>query len=128
MEELIRESRILSCGHNPSPHHQWTTGTAHTILGAEICWDCAHKMTLEDMRLHSKATLYLSSDGEKITSWSGRIVSEKVNIIRKSWNNFGGTMRYYVRFEFEGEIWSGAGMGEGMYLNARKTKLKDLKA
>jgi hypothetical protein len=64
--------RILSCGHNPSPHADFATGAAKLPDGREICYACADAMQRADLKDRSKPfTGYVSSDGKTITTWTG---------------------------------------------------------
>jgi hypothetical protein len=84
-------ARILSCGHHPSPHECFTTGTAKLPDGREICYDCADAAQRESLKDRIRPfTAYLSGDGRRVTSWSGgelmRVTqSTRCKLARWSW-------------------------------------------
>jgi hypothetical protein len=87
------------------------------------------------MRRTGKVFAYLSKAPEgsdhkhNVTTWSGGVLSADVAIQGKAKGAFGSGCRdvgFYIRFRFEGEVWAGYCRGEGMYLRARRTKLKYL--
>ena len=85
---------------------------------------------LRRMKETGKCFAYLveKDDGHaEVTTWPGNLISDRVFILRKMRDNFGGE-RVYFRFIFDGEIWSGFACGFGMYLTAKRTKLKSLRA
>jgi len=68
-------------------------------------------------------------DGKlQITDWHGKVLSTDVRLLSVK------NMRYsmisdkllYLRFRYNGKIWSGVSPGAGMYVKARLTKLKTL--
>ena len=73
-------------------------------------------------------TYHSKENGKNVlSSWSGLTISDKVEILNYSTDNFGGK-RTYLRFVFDNEIWSGFSMGVGMYMRAKRTKIKELYA
>ena len=116
--------KSLDCGHFPSPHGKHATGTAR-FNNEEMCWDCAYKIEKGDAIKHGNIFAYLSEDGKKVTNWPGMVFSDNLHFLCNMTDNFGGE-RTYLRFRFNGDVWSGFAMGKGMYLRARKTKLKSL--
>ena len=118
----MSENKLLDCGHAPSPHNECSTGTARTEDGREICWKCSHEQERAFMRKHGKTFAYLNSEGTAVTDWPGKPLSDRVRILGTSRDNFGGE-RTYLRFVFEGEVWSGYAMGRGMYGRFRRTKM-----
>ncbi len=125
----------LDCGHHrtaPSylhPHGMpLTTGYGKDKeTGATFCYDCAHERERELIRKSDEVFLYLSEDGKEVHDWPGGVMSNKVFILSEHTDNFGGN-RTYLRFEFEGTIFSGFAMGKGVYLRAKRTQLKSLYA
>lgn len=129
----------LDCGHhipaNP-PGHVGGTGYAiltspRTVNGrtvpanGRVCYPCADALQREDIRLGDTATLYLSQDGTRVTSWSGgtmgRVISGSVS---KRYTPTGGRYeRHYVRVRmFDGSAWHGNGPGDGMYVRLRRSR------
>jgi len=126
-------SRKLDCGHKPaeptSLHYNgvpMTTGYGSDgKTGETFCYDCAHDKERELIRKSDKVFAYLSSDGKRVQDWPGGVMSDRVCLLSEGHDNFGG-YRVYLRFEFEGTIFSGFAMGRGAYLRAKRTKLKSL--
>lgn len=114
---------LLECGHPESDHSDITRGYGRDSEGNRHCYDCCLEIEKESMRKTGQVFAYHS--GYSVTIWPGNVISNDVYVLSHSMDNFGGE-RTYLRFMFEGEIWSGFSMGEGMYLRARRTKLKSL--
>jgi hypothetical protein len=127
-------SELLDCGHKPSPHNDFTTGYGVDDKGKKSCYDCCLKWEKEQMRKYGNVMAYHSRmktggpgtyEPHAVTLWPGNVISDQVHILSHLTDNFGGE-RTYLRFVFEGEIWSGFSMGEGTYLRAKRTKLTSL--
>jgi hypothetical protein len=122
------DTRILYCGHTPSPHSEHTTGTAHTTDGKEICWDCCAIRDREAMigTGHSRnLPLYLSKDDKgqwKVSNWPGALVFTP-RAIRFGTHNIGRT-RTDVWFNGpDGFVWHGVQIGQwNQICHARRTK------
>jgi hypothetical protein len=123
----------LNCGHLPSdPTFVYDTGYTMTTGygthdGKRYCHECCAEMDRKAMKREGHADLYLSSRGNQlvVSTWPGKIISQRVKTIN-SWRNNFGDRRVAVRFCFEGEIWSGIGAGPGMYLRCRRTKFRNM--
>jgi len=118
---------VLYCGHKESERGSITVGYGVDKDGKAHCYACCLKEDLRFMRRVGRCTAYLSEDSRKITTWPGEVISDKVLILSKGRDSFGGE-RTYFRFMFDGQVWSGFGMGPGMYLRAKRTKIKSLYA
>lgn len=124
MTSTADDTRILDCGHVPSPHSEHTTGTAHTPDGKEICWDCANReeeAAMNDPR-NKRFTVYV---GEGIvTTWTGY----KLGTItaRHRTTIFGRDGFAYTVKDNHGNWWHGrhAGFfsGKGSALNLTRCK------
>lgn len=114
--------RILSCGHTPSLHENFTTGTAHLPDGREICYACADEMQRADLLTSDRFTGYVSSDGKCLTTWTGgRLGSVSIGH-RHPWSR----ERSYIRaYDLHGQTWHGTG-APGMWCNLRKCKAPTL--
>ena len=119
--------KLLDCGHAESPHSSFTSGYGIDTEGKKHCYDCCLKNDKDSMRETGKCFAYHSQKNGKpnIINWPGGVISDKVSILKMMCDNFGGE-RTYLRFKFEGEIWSGFSLGAGTYLRAKRTKLKSL--
>lgn len=123
----------LTCGHKPSgPKHLYPHGMPLSTgyctdpnTGKTYCYDCATEREKLRIRETGEVFAYLSGDGKNVVNWPGRVLSNRVCILNECRDNFGGE-RIYLRFEFEGDIYSGFAMGRGVYLRAKRTKLKSL--
>lgn len=115
------EQKILDCGHKPSPHSDFTTGTGHTPDGREMCWDCCNKEERERMKNSDHYFAYVSGDGTEIQTWPGGHLAK----ITQSWyirNNFAGKL-LYVRAEMENGVkWYGKGRGKGWCIRLHRAK------
>jgi hypothetical protein len=117
---------VLVCGHQPSPHSEFTTGTAHTRDGREICWTCADAEQRDEMRIVDRFTAYLvrTKDGAQLQTWSGGLLAT----VTASWStSAGGFARRTMITRFravdsDGVRWFGTSPGYGMYARMRRAK------
>jgi hypothetical protein len=111
----------LSCGHEPSPHSEHTTGTVTLPDDREVCWSCGDQWQREYMATHDQLDAYLSSDGKSITTWSGgHLATVERGVSRKT--GFCGATRMYLRaVDPTGKRWHGSSPGPGMYARLRKS-------
>src|SRR5712692_4627073 len=95
--------QFLDCGHQPSSHGDYATGTARTGDGREICWDCANKEEWGAMSRSDKYMAYLSGDGERVTTWPGGLLGR---IWRKrDTSRFGNKMIHFQFHALDGSSW-----------------------
>lgn len=116
---------LLDCGHEPSPHSEFTTGYGLDDQGRTFCYDCCAKNDREQMRRDGKTTLYFTrKDGRTIVSnWPGSLIFP-TRETRTSENNWGAT-RTDFWFEFEGDLWHGTHVGSSHQLaTCRRTKTR----
>jgi hypothetical protein len=121
----------LDCGHKPTDPKDslyengsaFVTGYATTPDGKQLCYECAANELRKDMISSGKSFLYMSSKGTTVTTWVGQEIA-KIVITNKSKGNFGDD-RFYFRFRFNGDVWSGMGR-PSMYCRVRRTKYKAL--
>ena len=120
-------ARILSCGHHPSPHHVFTTGTAHLPDEREVCYACADEMRREEMKDRTRPfTAYVSGDGLSITSWSGgnlmRVIqSWPCKLSRQSFTHSRDSYRSIRAVDCHGGKWYGRGSA-GIAITLRPCK------
>jgi hypothetical protein len=117
----------LACGHQPSPHSEHTTGTAHTPKG-EVCWTCADAMQREDLRTSDRFSAYLSLSADKttlqLTTWSGGVLAT----VTAKWETSAGgfarrtTITRFRAVDSHGGRWFGSSPGVGMYARMRRAK------
>jgi hypothetical protein len=118
----METTRILSCGHEPSPHSEHTTGTAHTTDGREICWACADNESREQMKTAASFVVYVGDNN--VTTWTGGNLG---GILYRSVTHIFGHkgIAYRIR-DVHGQVWHGrhAGMfsGKGCALRIRRCK------
>jgi len=120
--------KLLECGHPESPHGKHTFGYSRDATGKiRSCYDCFLKMELADIEKSGRVFAYLTKKNGKhsVTGWPGYVISDDVLILKQLRDSFGGE-RTYLRFQIGDKIYSGFGMGVGMYLRARLTKLTSL--
>jgi hypothetical protein len=113
--------RVLDCGHNPSPHSDYTTGTAHTSTGKEICWECSYKREQEALKRTTHYVAFLASDGKTLTTWPGQTLAR----VTRLWtipNNMAGKLYRFRAVDVHGAAWYGSTPGHGMYARMHKAK------
>ena len=111
-DTMQNDTRILHCGHTPSPHSSFSTGTAHTRDGREICWECALEEEKRDISKAQDWLCYLV--GEKLTNWPGK----ELGVVTQRWtrrNNLAGTLTHIRATLFDGSRWWGTSPGDNMY-------------
>lgn len=135
------------CGHAPTPprsfHSNGTPTTTGLVklerggvrledrlfgAGELVCYDCANRILQAHMKMDGQGLLHLKcTDGVhyKIVSELGYLISAKV-VLRKKWRSNMHDTRMSVRFDFNGEVWSGIGPGVGEYLRCRRTKYRTI--
>jgi subtilase family serine protease len=113
--------RTLDCGHEPSPHSEHTTGTAHTADGREVCWTCADSEHRESLKSDKRTTGYLSGDGSAITTWTGGVL---MTVTRENQTRagFGHGLTYLRATDTHGQQWYGSSPGRNMYASLRRSK------
>ena len=121
---------ILDCGHQPSPHSESTTGTAHTSDGREICWECAYKQERIDLLSNTRHFAYITEqqDGRwAVSNWPGFHLGMVVHKheVNNTWVKRGAMCShwYYVRVvDVHGQHWFGYTGGPGLYVRLRKPR------
>jgi hypothetical protein len=109
----------LDCGHEPSPHGEHTTGTAHTQDGREICWDCANTEQREDLKTAPRFMAYTSQDWKSVTDWTGRLLGS-IRWKTSARNAFCGTLYHLRVVDVHGQRWAATTLGPGMYCRMRR--------
>ena len=133
----VRQARRISrgggqrtCGHAPSPHSEFTTGTAHLPDGKEVCWSCSDQWTRDKIEQTPRGlavpTLYLtkSPTGQVVLStWSGGTM---LHVTQHSTARVGfGGHRTYFRAEDEyGTKFYGTSPGFEMYARVYKARVQ----
>lgn len=112
---------ILDCGHEPSPHSEYTTGTAHTSDNREICWDCSYAGELSAMRTAQHYGAYLSGNGSRLTTWPGQPLAVVTSLVERR-VGFGGSRFYFKATDLDGQHWHGTSPGPGMYARLHRSK------
>jgi hypothetical protein len=117
-------SELLSCGHPPTPNAEPGTGYA-TMRGTEerICYSCADDRERAALLTEHTIGAYLSSDGKRITTWTGGTLMH-VTKHTTARVGFGGTTRHYLRAtDVHGaHSWIGTSPGPNMYARMRRAK------
>ena len=78
-------------------------------------------------RVGTKALVYVSADGTRVTTWKGERLGTVVSatpVKLSQWSPMCGAKMYAYRvvMDADGSVWSGRGMGEGMCLSLRMTR------
>jgi len=89
------------------------------VKGKKFCADGS--ILTEDFIL-----AYLSCDGKKVTTWRGQTISDQIYILSKRYCSNMGEDRYYLRFKFNGYIYSGFAICKSGIVKARRTKLDSI--
>lgn len=114
--------RRLSCGHEPSPHSDTTTGTCKLPIGIEVCWSCGDDWTRRRIAARLPCSAYLSNDGKTLTTWSGGKLAD-VTSYRTSKHGFhGSTIVTWRAVDGWGRHWYGRGAGNCMLTTMRPSK------
>jgi hypothetical protein len=114
-------TRLLDCGHEPSPHSDCTTGTAFTLDRKEICWDCSHARELAELKTARRFVAYLSGDGATLTDWPGRRIA-KVTRLWSVRNNLAGKLYRFRATDLHGAQWFGTSVGPNMLARMHRAK------
>jgi len=112
----------LACGHDPSPHSEYSTGTAHLPDGREVCWECADTIQRDAMVSETKLLAYLNSDGTALQTWSGGILARVTSNVAHKVGFHGSTRHYLTAIDPTGKKWHGTSPGTGMYAKMRASK------
>jgi hypothetical protein len=116
--------QTLDCGHPIGEHSPFTSGYAVTPDNRRICYACADARQREDLKDRSRPfTAYLSSDGRKVTTWTG---GELMTVTRETdWRIFGSRRNVgscISATDCHGNRWHGRGAGRGMAITLRPSK------
>jgi hypothetical protein len=71
---------------------------------------------------------YIDSKKSKITTWEGKLLSDKIEILGEYYNPFDiyrMNEGFYLRFLYNGKVYSGISPN-GCYIKAKVTKLKNI--
>jgi hypothetical protein len=123
---MKHENQIATCAHCKSPLPQFPKGhcggTGYATLrdtNEKICYPCADSLereTIANAKPGDKTTLYLSSDGKTITTWTGGKIMRHVHLgALHPWSR---ERRYLSAIDSKGRKWSGIG-AEGMYTHLK---------
>jgi hypothetical protein len=119
-----QSKQILDCGHPIGDHSYFTSGYATTSEGKRICYACADARQRDDLLDRSRPFgAYLSSDGRKITSWTG---GELMTVTRETdWRIFGSRHNRgscVTAIDCHGKRWHGRGAGRSTCITLRPSK------
>lgn len=118
---------LLDCGHEPSPHSDFTTGYGLDAEGKRYCYSCCADRERKRMVETGKATLYLTIDKGAhytyaVTDWPG-LLSFPARYVRRGTHNIARTR---LDFEFtgpDGYRWVGVQYGADTQIaHCRRTK------
>jgi hypothetical protein len=119
---------VLDCGHAPTDDglcyangQRMTTGYATTRDGRRLCYSCADDMQRSELATADTYGAYVSSDGRRITTWSGgplaRVTSHSIGRAGS-----GGQMHYWRAVTPDGAEFYGRNAGEGMCITIRRAR------
>lgn len=111
----------VDCGHLAIPK-KLATGYATLPDGRRVCYSCADDLQRDDVRdaqPGDRITLYESSDGTRITTWTDGTV---MRVLRHgARHNFSRERRYVTAIDELGRVWSGTS-APGMWATLRLTR------
>lgn len=123
-------NKACDCGHLPTvTDSPLTPGYARMPHGDDrtMCYACADRMTLQDIEtapVGDRITLYISSDGNSVTTWTGGQMMRVVHwgsVHPWSRGSHFGERNYIRVIDHTGHMWYGTG-ANGMYATLRKAK------
>jgi hypothetical protein len=120
----MNDERILDCGHKPSMHGTWTTGTAHTTDGREICWECADKEIMASLLTEDKIYAYLDKDEDgnrSVITWTGGHLAKVYDVTGINAGFCRGSLSFNAT-DVHGQEWYGRGGGWGVCCWMKKKK------
>lgn len=109
--------------HATFPESELAQAGYATVDGARICNACSEKLEKEFMGQHDVMTVYLSGDGQRVTSWLGAILGTVISKGRVG-SIFGGS-RHAVSVRvraFDGAIWYARVARPGMCARLHRAK------
>jgi hypothetical protein len=115
--KLTPESTSPDCGHILPG----SSGAARTADGRTVCCDCANAIELEALRTDPKFFGYLSSDGTRLTTWTGLDLGKVTKGALHPWSDRHSGRHYINVTDCHGARWHGTG-APGMWANLRRCK------
>ena len=115
----------LDCGHEPTPG-KFSTGSATDHAGRTMCYPCADSAQAADMATLGtrRISLYLSSDGKNITTWTGGVMARVTEHGASNRAGFYGSSIHYIRArDVDGVMWFGKNGGPGMSITLTRAKV-----
>jgi hypothetical protein len=107
-------------------------GTGYAVLGDRdpsesghfVCYACSEIRERADFANANRYAAYLSSDGGRVTTWTGGMLATVTNETKRR-VGFGTDGRTYIRATAsDGSQWYGNGPGRGMFLRLRRKASK----
>lgn len=115
---------VCDCGHAPTPTGVGA-GYATDRDGRTYCYPCAdakQAQEIADAKPGDRSTLYVSGDGERITTWNGGSVMRVIHTgARHPFSDRFNDRRYIRAVDAHGRTWTGTG-ANGMYASLRLTR------
>src|SRR5262245_7376007 len=115
---------IADCGHTYEGPAGGTGPSGYAVnraTGKTLCYPCADELAVSDMATSHAFEAYLSSDGGRVTTWTGgglMVVTRHTTS-----RGFHRSKVHHVRAESaDGRKWHGSGSGPGMFILMRATK------
>lgn len=116
------------CGHlvTPTPGSVGTGKATDPDTGATMCYPCAEAAEREAIKTATAYAAYLSSDGKRLTTWTGGTLAEVVSYGAGSVHctPTGGRYRMeYVRAQTpDGVLWYGSKSDQADLITIRRSK------
>jgi len=105
---------LLDCGHEPSPHSDFTTGFGYDSDRRTYCYACCAEREQASMVDSGRAVLYLSKQDERwaVTDWPGTLRFPTHGTPRRGRHNM-ARVRYDFTFTGpDGRTWAGTQYGD----------------
>ena len=117
----------LDCGHPESAHSSITRGYAILPNGTKVCYGCAQRQELDDLKTAQHYGGYLSRvemQGLQITGWVGWKLATVTQSSITTLSAFGTrhSRVYFRAIDVHGNHWYGNSPGVGMYARMHRAK------
>lgn len=115
---------VLAPGHTGGTGRVWLSAQALGFThgpDAEICYSCAFERDKASMKISDRHGAYLSSDGYRVTTWSGETLGTVIRVTPM--RMFGRYRKLSIRVRaFDGSMWHARGASEGLCCTLRRMK------
>lgn len=121
---------ICDCGHEESPHSDFTRGYGIDNEGKTVCYACCAKQDLEMMQATGKITLYFTQNSKNsgtVTNWPGSLKFNAHGLKHSNHNLAGrnGRTDFWFVVPNDPNFWHGVQIGhDNTMAHCKRTKEK----